>query len=423
MTTRNFNGSLPNGVELYTCLNPDLKTFCLALWVRRGAMHDGFDEVGLAHFLEHATFRAISEGMGGGLYRTLYERGLDFDACTFDAYVRFEMRGPTEAFALGLDILLKVLEPPALSVEGMHRERLRIQAEIRENDSENSYDQFLRARVWRGTPLCRTIEGSVNAANRVSFDMLRREHAAWFGRGGFFFSCAGNVPDLDRLKARLSEIHPGAPVKAPVPAVPEGFFHRDAAVHWDAQRAPHLIFGFDVDASHFSPVPLNLMQDWLLSDNGALYLALSEDTGLAYGIDGYLQHCGGVAGLSFDFSVEPRRIEEAVAQVVDALNRAKALDDDALLAHRRGFVSVERQRLDDPSAAAFDWGFENGMLGCGWEDAEQRFAAYDAVSSEALREVFRAVFTPDNATLCALGSPRRVREEALRKILLRLRND
>ena len=42
------------------------------------------------------------------------------------------------------------------------------------------------------------------------------------------------------------------------------------------------------------------------------------------------------------------------------------------------------------------------------------------VEPEALRGLFRAVFTPDNATLCALGSPRRVRPEVLRAILLKL---
>ena len=205
-----------------------------------------------------------------------------------------------------------------------------------------------------------------------------------------------------------------------MPALPEAFFRRDAAVHADAQRASHLCFCFDVDAASFPPAALALAQDYLLGDNGALYMALSEDTGLAYGIDGYLQYCGGVAGLSFDFGVEPARIEEGVAAVVAALNAAKSLPDAELLALRRGMLSLERQRMDDPSGMACDWGFENGILNCGWQDARERLDAFTAVEPEALRGLFRAVFTPDNATLCALGSPRRVRPEVLRAILLKL---
>ena len=91
-----FNGKLENGVELYTSLNPALRGFCLSLWVRRGSMHD--EHHGLAHMLEHVTFRCISERMGGRLYETLARLGLDFDASTFTGYVRFEMSGPVERF-------------------------------------------------------------------------------------------------------------------------------------------------------------------------------------------------------------------------------------------------------------------------------------------------------------------------------------
>ena len=76
--------------------------------------------------------------------------------------------------------------------------------------------------------------------------------------------------------------------------------------------------------------------------------------------------------------------------------------------------------LDDPESAACDWGFENGILGLGWTDPAERIDAYGAVTPEALRRVFSAVCVPSCATLCALGSPRRVKPEALRRILLEL---
>ena len=119
-----FNGKLENGVELYTSLNPALRGFCLSLWVRRGSMHD--EHHGLAHMLEHVTFRCISERMGGRLYETLARLGLDFDASTFTGYVRFEMSGPVERFREGLDILMMALDPPELSVAGLQMERLRV---------------------------------------------------------------------------------------------------------------------------------------------------------------------------------------------------------------------------------------------------------------------------------------------------------
>lgn len=418
----NFNGALPNGVELYTCLNPSLSTFCLALWVRQGALHNAPEQHGLAHLLEHASFRAVSEQLGGRLYSILRENGLSFDACTGDSHVRFEILGPSSAFDTALDLMLRVVEPPELSVGGLQLERLRVQAEIRENAAEDTTDHFIRGRVWPGTPLARTIEGTVASTNRMGFEALRAEHARWFRRGNFCFSAAGNIPDPDSLKARLASLGPlpgDAPADLTAP-VPEGFMRRGAAVFTDDRSFTHLAFAFDVDTSACTEAELSMMEEYLLGDSGALYLALSEDTGLAYAIDGYTQVHSNVGCLLFDFDVEPARVDDAVRAALSALEAARDVGDAEASAFLSGCLSVERQRLDAPHSMACYWGFDNGLRRCGFRSAEDRLAEYAAVTPARLRQLFRETFTPARATLCAFGSPRRLRAVPLRDRLLSL---
>ena len=417
---QNFNGRLPNGVELYTCLNPKLTSFCLTLWVRDGAMHDPPERHGLAHFLEHATFRAISERLGGQLYHHLRAEGLAFDACTSDSHVRFELSGPVAAWPAALRLLLWILEPPVVSVAGLQRERLRVQAEIRENAAEDTTDYFARRKVWPGTPLCRTIEGTAASVNRMGFDALREAHARWFRRGNFFVSAAGCVPDPDGLVAALSALDPAAgdpptPFTAPVP---ERFLHRDAAVYVDERSFTHLTFAFDVDTAACTEVELTLMEEYLLGDSGALYLALSEDTGLTYAVDGYTQVHDNAGCLMFDFDVEPGRALDAVRAAVAALNAAKAAPDAA--AFIAGYASSEGTRADAPQTMASYWGFDNGLRRCGFSDAGDRLAVCAAVPPERLRALLRETLAADRCTLCAFGSPRRLREDALREPLFDL---
>ena len=417
---QNFNGALPNGVELYTCLNPKLTSFCLTLWVREGAMHDPPERHGLAHFLEHATFRAISERLDGRLYHHLRAEGLAFDACTSDSHVRFELSGPVAAFPAALRLLLWILEPPVVSVAGLQRERLRVQAEIRENAAEDATDYFARRRVWPGTPLCRTIEGTAASVNRMGFDALREAHARWFRRGNFFVSAAGSVPDMDGLVAALSALNPtaGAPPTPFTAPVPEGFLHREAAVCVDDRSFTHLTFAFDVDTASCTEAELTLMEEYLLGDSGALYLALSEDTGLTYAVDGYTQVHDNAGCLMFDFDVEPARAVEAVSATVAALNAAKHAPDAADFL--RGYVSGERLRADTPQSMASCWGFDNGLRRNGFAAPEDRLAAYASVTPDRLRALLRETFTAGRCTLCAFGSPRRLREDALREPLFDL---
>ena len=416
-----FNGTLENGAELYTCLNPNLRGFCLSLWVRRGSMHEPEDAHGLTHFLEHATFRSISERMAGQLYPTLTRLGLNFDASTYTNYVRFEMSGLAEDFDTGLDILLMALDPPTLSLDGIDRERRRIQTEIREEDAQESAEAFANAAVWRGTQLARSIAGTNHSTNLIGFDALREEHARWFAKGGFFFCATGNVPDIGALKARLGALVPGpaAPVFEAAP-VPPAFFHRDARVEIQDRSYTWVRFSFDVDTRRYSEMAFISLMEYLLGDMGALYMALSEDTGIVYNLDDCFDRYSNIGCMSFEFEVEPQRLNEAIDIVVETLKRSQTASDEALDDARLGGLRDDGVKQDHICSFNNAWGYDNGIKHSGFTTLEARAKAYASIDPETVRAIAREVFRPDNAVLCIRGNKRRIKEEAIREMILRL---
>ena len=418
-----FNGTLANGVELYTHINAALPDFCLRLLVRQGAAQEPREHHGLAHFLEHALFRAISERMGRQLYPTLTRLGLGFDAVINPTCVRFIVTGPSAHFARGLEILLGVMEPPFLSLEALNLERLRVQAEMREDDASDSADDFAYKQTWKGTPMARDILGTKTAVNRIGLDTLAAEHARWFSPGNFCF-CATGSADMPLLRARLEALEPlsGVPAPQDVP-VPPAFFHRDAAVAVDDAGYTWLRFCVDVDTARQPPLALTLMTDALRSDYGLIYRTLSEDTGLAYSYNDYFERCANIGNFYFDFEIQRERLNEAVDAVVNMLNGLKTAPDDFWEGVKAGFVALERCREASAETFNYVWLFDNGRCRCGFQSPEERLAAYLAISPDALRSLARAVFTPDNVLLCLRARKRRVNVQDLHNRLMRLKTE
>ena len=417
-----INREFENGVGLYTCTDSTAHGFCLSLWVRRGSMHEPEAHPGLAHFLEHAIFRNISERMGGRLYETLNQRALTFDACTYDGYVRFYISGPVRYFQDGLALLMDVLARLDLSLEGLDLERRRVKAEILEKDDENSADFQARRRVWAGTPLARPLMGTSSSLNRMGFDALRTEHGRWFSAGNFFFCATGNIPDVEALGRVVSELRPAvSDSKTPwLAPVPDGFFHRNAQIEVEDRDYTWVRFCFDADTARYREAEIMVLCDWLFSESGKFYMALSENTGMVYGVDDYFERYANIGNLCFDFEATQRQMTPAIEAAVDLLDAIKEGRDGEVEAVKQNIIEGMDVRYDDYVGFNHAWGYDNGLKRCGYGNLAERKADYAAIRPERIRQIAREIFIPENLLLFIRGNRRRIHVESVRALLLRL---
>lgn len=46
-----------NGISIYSLTNPNLRSFCLSLYVRAGSIFEDSSNNGISHIFEHVVFR------------------------------------------------------------------------------------------------------------------------------------------------------------------------------------------------------------------------------------------------------------------------------------------------------------------------------------------------------------------------------
>lgn len=65
MNERSFS---VNGISIYSLTNPNLRSFCLSLYVRAGSIFEDSSNNGISHIFEHVVFRNLKDK-----YENFYE--------------------------------------------------------------------------------------------------------------------------------------------------------------------------------------------------------------------------------------------------------------------------------------------------------------------------------------------------------------
>ncbi|MCI6770484.1 MAG: insulinase family protein [Oscillospiraceae bacterium] len=133
-----------NGIDLYSLTNPNLKSFCLSLYIRSGSLFEDSSDNGISHLFEHIVFRNLKRK-----YRSFYEllamHGIDLCGCTYKEFIRFTINGPYYEFNFAIEILYGLFDEIQMSSDEFSKEKKRIKAEIREENERSTLDYFLIA--------------------------------------------------------------------------------------------------------------------------------------------------------------------------------------------------------------------------------------------------------------------------------------
>ena len=413
-----------NGIAIYLSKKQDKSAFQLSLFLRGGSMYESPEESGYTHFLEHALVRNVGSIMGGELYSTLDTHGLELSACTYAEMMQISIYGSREKLRHAADILALFLSPIVLTRPELDAERARIKAEIRESGDRSSLVNFTNEIVHRGTSLSRSIIGSIKSVNSVTVSRLEEYRRAAFTAENLFVYVTGGATDedIDYLAERLAE-HPLASGKkrlnvAPIPA---DFGKRPLGVQIKNDSFTMLRFTFDLDMSRVSVAETDLLFDVLLTGNNShLFLELSERLGYCYDVGGNLERYSNIGTFSFYYELRESQVYDAIARTVEVLSRLKGNPLDERACMKASYVTNAGMLEDDVRELNFTMAYEGHILELGYANVAERAAVYDRVTPTRLKEVAGEVFRPENLTLTAKGSRRRLDSERIAKILAEL---
>lgn len=96
-----------NGISIYSLTNPNLRSFCLSLYVRAGSIFEDLSNNGISHLFEHVVFRNIKNKYEN-FYELLAMHGLCFQGSTYKKFVSFTIDGPQQTgLSMSLILLLR----------------------------------------------------------------------------------------------------------------------------------------------------------------------------------------------------------------------------------------------------------------------------------------------------------------------------
>lgn len=270
--------SMQNGLRIISDTMTGVKTVSLGFWVPVGSRHEETDEAGVAHLLEHMSFKGTTRRTAAELAIKIDSMGGQLNAFTTAEYTAYCVcvldRHLEEAFAL----LAEMLFESTWSEQEIEKEKTVILQEydMYEDTPEELIQDLYYQKVWPEHPLGRNILGSRKNIQSFNREKLARFHNKHYHAGNLLITAAGACKQerlIDLSERYLSTVQAGAPTllnsKPPIFAFidehvvkkleqtqliigTEGFSHTDE--RWFAAQLLNTILGGSVSSRLFQTV-------------------------------------------------------------------------------------------------------------------------------------------------------------------------
>lgn len=408
-----------NGMDVFAYSNNNMHSFCVGIYIKAGSMYENKKNNGIAHLYEHMVFRNIKKLYGEDFYTILSKNGLYFNACTYREFIQFEFVGVKESFPFLLDVISKIFLDFNLSGEEIKEEKMRIKAEIRENDERKTIAHYYDKMVWAGTSLENTITGYCKTIDSISQKALNEYKKSIISIGNLFFYVTGNVTEnqLKELKECVSKLpisnkNIGYTNTAPVP---QKFFKRNPDISVHNSYWTYVKIGFDIDNKRFSSPIRDLIYSVLFeSDDALINQGLSEKNPMIYSYESTLEQYKNISNIKVQFEIDRKNLYNAIEKTVDIINNLKKgkFDYDALLMKK---LCSHQFCLDNVVNLNWDLAYEGHIM-----DNEVNFEKYQKVTKQKIVDSSNEIFRTNNLTISIKGRKKEIDVEKIIAIVNKL---
>ena len=397
---------LPNGLRIIHRPSASPVVYC-GYAVNAGTRDELPGEEGMAHFVEHMTFKGTEKRKAIQILNSLERVGGDLNAFTGKEDTVYHAAILHEHTARAVDLLTDIVFNSTYPQADIDKEVEVICDEIESyNDSpaELIYDEFENL-VFKGHPLGHNILGSADRVRGFATADAMRFTQQYYRPDNAIFFVYGNI-DFKRLVKTLEKLTPKQLQENVVDealVVANGKLPELTILNHDTHQAHVMIGNRAYSATHPLRIPLYLLNNMLGGPgmNARLNVILRERRGLVYSVESSMV-CYGDTGLwSVYFGCDPHDVNRCVRLVKGEFNRLmeKPLPEKTLAAAKRQIKGQLAVACDNNENFAIDFG--KSFLHFGDEkDIEKLYQKIDAVTAEQIQQVAKEIFDKDSlATL------------------------
>ena len=391
--------------------------------IAAGTRHEMPGDEGLAHFVEHATFKGTERRSSLQILNMLERVGGDLNAFTVKEDTVFYAAILKEHLAKAVDVLTDIVFHSTYPQTEIDKEVEVICDEIESyNDTpaELIYDDF-EIILFEGHPLGHNILGSADRVRQFkTADALRFTGKYYTPMNSVFFAYGdvdfGNLVKLLEKQALPQPLQKGTTHPQSLPkgtthpqSLPRGgksdvisgsasnIIIREKQTH----QAHVMIGNRAYDIHHPLRIPLYLLNNILGGPgmNARLNISLRERNGLVYTVDSSMVSYSDTGLWAVYFGCDPHDVKRCLHLVRHELDKIieKPLTDSQLKAAKRQLKGQIGISCDNREQFALDFG--KSFLHYGWEkDITSLYSQIDEVTAAQIQQVAQELMAEDRLT-------------------------
>ena len=402
--------ALPDGPRVISARLPSSRSLSVAIYVLAGSRLETHEDAGVAHFMEHVTFkgtkaypttRAVSEAIEGC--------GGSSNAATDRESTIYWARLPVREAERAFGVLSELVFRPLLREADIARERDIIVEEIRsyqDDPGQHIFNQFDRA-FFGDTPLGWEIAGDEASVRGLTVDQIKGFWSDRYRPANTVVAVAGDLDHatiVDLVKRNVGTGNGVAPHFSNAPAVP---VERLSVQQRDLAQA-HLVLGVPAlrrdDPEQWTLEMLNTILGE--GSSSRLFQQLREEAGLAYDVHSFQTDFADCGTLQIYAGVDPADLESATGAILAELRRMidepVAIDE---LDRARAFASGRMELRLEESRHMSAWLGIQEALHERVLTLDQALAELDKVTPAGIQSLAQRLFTDDRLCMAVI-SPR-----------------
>ena len=407
--------ALPAGPRVISARLPAARSVSIAAYVLAGSRLEAPGQVGVAHFMEHLTFkgteaypstRSISEAIEGV--------GGSFNAATDRESTVYWVRVPLREAARAVDVIGELIVRPRLADRDIESERAVIIEEIRSYmDDPSEYCQILfQTALFGDGPLGREICGEESDVRVLPDTVIREFWSRAYRPANTVVAIAGDLSHAEALGLASEAFGTGngvLPGFAAAPALPAG--PRVVVGKRSTNQAQVCIGLPALHRDHPDSWTLAVLNT-VLGDgmSSRLFLSVREDLGLAYDVSSGLVDYADAGALEISAGVDPTELPAAIEAILVELVRLRdePVPEEELIKAKRYLSGGLELRMDDTRHVA-SWIGGQEALHDRVLTLDEALAEVEAVDGAGVRRLAERLFVDEGLRLAAVAPARYLR--------------
>ena len=401
--------TLPNGLRVIHEPSTSEVVYC-GYVVCAGTRHEDLADSGMAHFIEHMSFKGTERRKAVHISNGMERVGGDLNAFTNKQETVYYVTALRADFPRAVDLLTDIVFHSVYPQHEIEREVEVICDEIdsyKDSPAEIIFDEF-EAMLYQGQSLGRDILGDADRLRQYTTADAVRYTQKYYRPNNAIFYVYGNL-DFSKIVRVLEKAHldvPAAPEGGPFSMRPEepltdtqqyGVHYRDMETH----QAHVLVGGRTGGGRDPHRYALLLLNNMLGGPgmNSRLNMSLREHAGLVYSVDSYLSTYPDTGLWNVYFGCDPKDVNRCLKLIRKELDKfmARPLTESQLNAAKKqlcGQIGISCDSFESYSLALGKTFAEYGSH----REVETVYEGIEAITAEEVQQLAQEIYAEKRLT-------------------------